>query len=74
MHTYTYQLPLVKGSKKTIHILNAKNEHVYTMNQTYKSIFHELFDFWIGKLQLLCAFDGQIKKEMWLYNLKRKTT
>ena len=72
MNTYTYQLPLVKGSKKTIHILNAKKEHVYTMKQTYKSIFHEFFDFWIGELQLLCAFDGRDQEGKVVVQSKKK--
>lgn len=59
LNTYTYQLPLVKGSKKAIHILNATNEHVYTMNRTYPSIVHEIFDGWIGNQQLICAFEGR---------------
>lgn len=72
MHTYTYQLPLVKGSKKAIHILNASNEQVYTMNRTYKSIFHELFDLWIGNLQFLCEYEGRNQEGMVVVQSKKK--
>lgn len=59
MHTYTYQLPLVKSSTKSIQILDATNEPVYTMKRTYKSIFHKLFDAWIGQFQFLCEYEGR---------------
>ena len=59
MHTYTYQLPLTKASTKTIHIFNAEHEPLYTMKRTYKTIFHQLFDAWIGKFQLLCEYEGR---------------
>lgn len=59
LHTYTYQLPLTKASTKAIHIFNAKHEPVYTMKRTYKTIFHQLFDAWIGKFQLICAYEGR---------------
>lgn len=59
MHTYTYQLPLTKSSTKTIHIFNAENEPIYTMKRTYKTIFHQLFDSWIGEFKLICEYEGR---------------
>ena len=59
MHTYTYQLPLTKASTKAIHIFNATNEPIYTMKRTYKTIFHQLFDSWIGEFKLICEYEGR---------------
>lgn len=59
MHTYTYQLPLTKASTKAIHIFNAEHEPIYSMKRTYKTIFHQLFDSWIGEFKLICEYEGR---------------
>ena len=72
MHTYTYQLPLTKGSTKSIQILDATNEPVYLMKRTYKSIFHELFDAWIGQFQFLCEYEGRNQQGKVVVQSKKK--
>ena len=62
MNTYTYKLPLSKASTKTIHIFNDTNEPIYTMKRTYKTIFHQLFDSWIGEYKLICEYEGRNQK------------
>ena len=72
MHTYTYLLPLTKGSTKTIHILNGAKEPVYTMKRTYKSIFHKIFDFWFGNLQFFCDYEGRNQEGEVIVKSKKK--
>ncbi|MEK5186211.1 hypothetical protein MKY51_14110 [Solibacillus sp. FSL R5-0691] len=59
MNTYTYKLPLTKSSTITIQILNDKNDPIYTMKRTYKTILHQLFDSWIGEYKLICEYEGR---------------
>ncbi len=62
MHTYSYQLPLAKGSTNQILILDELDEPIYSMKRTYKTIFHQFFDLWIGKNQFLCEYEGSNQK------------
>ena len=58
MHTYTYKLPAVKGSKEHIHIFNEEDQVTYTTYRKYQSIFQEFIDAWIGEFRLFCEFEG----------------
>ena len=58
MHTYTYQLPAVKGSKEHIHIFSEENQVIYTTYRKYKSILQEFIDAWIDEFRLYCEFEG----------------
>jgi len=62
MHTYSYQLPLAKGTTKQILILDEFDEPIYSIQRTYKTIFHQFFDLWIGENQLLCEYEGSNQK------------
>lgn len=72
MHTYTYKLPLTKSSTKTIQIFNTTNEPIYTIKRTYKTIFHQLFDSWIGEYKLICEYEGKNQNGDVIVNSKIK--
>ncbi|MFD1926499.1 hypothetical protein ACFSFY_00230 [Sporosarcina siberiensis] len=71
MNTYSYQGPYVKSStvRATIKDVNGK-EHG-SIERYFKSIFHRIFDMWIGENKLISTFRAFNEKGIQLIAAKK---
>lgn len=78
MRSYTYQGPYVKSSTVRTSITDSEGVAYGSIERYFKTIFHKIFDMWIGENKLLSshrAFDKDGKKIIEahknLYKMKR---